>query len=97
SSVIPSQPSHLASSSFVQSEASCCQRRLTFPEARQSLRFFFTAASRSAGRDALCAFTLGVLERLVFFSTSASRVSKASAKSFTPSAVSLSVDRKSVV
>jgi len=41
SPVTSSHPSQLASSSPVQSEASCCHRRLTLPDARQSLRFFF--------------------------------------------------------
>src|SRR5712692_4474369 len=41
SSAMPSHPNQLASSSPVQREASRCQSRLTFPDARQSLRFFF--------------------------------------------------------
>src|ERR1035441_6941170 len=50
SSAMPSQPSQLASSSLVQREASCCQRRLTLPEARQSLRFFFYGGIEIGGK-----------------------------------------------
>src|SRR5258708_12471492 len=76
----------------VRRRARCCNRRLTFPGARQSLRFFFTAASKSAGREALCGLVLGagVVDRFVLFSTAASRVSKPSANNFTPPPLRLS-------
>src|ERR1700730_17982895 len=82
SPVTSSHPSQLASSSPVQSEASCCHRRLTLPDARQSLRFFFTAASKSAGRDAVCGLVLGALDRLGFFLTSATHSAKGASHEF---------------
>ena len=55
------------------------------------IKVFFYGRVRSAGSVAVCALTCGVAGRCVFFSTAASSLSKASANSFTPSAVSLSV------
>jgi len=85
SSVMPSHPSQLASSSPVQSEASPCRAVLLFPR-RASRQGFFLRGVKIGGKEAFCAFVCDVVVRFVFFSTAASSVSKASANSFTPSA-----------
>src|SRR5579863_10364596 len=86
-----SQPSHLLSSELVQREASRAQRRLTLLFAFQSSSALLTACVRSAGNlyDRLAAADGAVLRTL--FSTAARSLSKASAKSLTPSSVSWSV------
>ena len=90
--VMPSQPSHLASSVPVHREASRCHRRRTLPVARQSSMVCFHGRARFGGKLCVCATDLGLRSRTCLdLLDGGQQLSKASANSFTPSLVSLSV------
>ncbi len=85
SATMPSQPSHLASSSFVHSDASCAQSLRTHPLRRHSSTVSVNALSIAGGNvhDRLEIVLPISLAR--FSATAQSRSSAASANSFTPS------------
>src|SRR5216117_1170172 len=88
---MPSQPSQFDSSVPVQSDASRCHSRRTFPAARQSSKLVLTAAANSSGSLYDWRLTCGLVSDLSLFSTASRSLSKASAKRRTPSSVSLVV------
>ena len=89
--VMPSHPSHCASSLPLQSDASPAQSFLTFPSAPHSANDSFTAAASGSGSVYVKRLRLPAPASLVCFSTAFSSFPKASEKSCTPSMRSLSV------
>jgi len=64
SSVMPSHPSQLASSSPVQSEASPCQKPSYFSRGAPVVKVFFYGGVKIGGKGSICAFVCDVVVRL---------------------------------